>query len=99
MTYGEILEEIIKKNGKSNQCNIAKEECAELIQAISKMEREPSKENLEHLIEEMGDVSVVLDELKMMFNISEFSISIVQNDKAHRTAERMGIDYHAIKTY
>jgi hypothetical protein len=65
----ELIQKIIDKYGIQIQSNIAMEECAELIQAISKCLR--SKEIVpmtvrEHLIEEMADVSICLDQLKVM---------------------------------
>lgn len=60
----ELIKKIIDKYGIQAQSNIAMEECAELIQVISKCLR--SKEIVpievrEHLIEEMADVSICLE--------------------------------------
>ena len=50
----ELQAEVVSTNGKEIQSTICMEECAELIQAISKMKR--GKDNRDNLIEEMADV-------------------------------------------
>jgi NTP pyrophosphatase (non-canonical NTP hydrolase) len=52
-----------------NQLGIAQEELAELIQAISKFFRYRDKESELKIIEEMADVSIMLEQIKMLFNI------------------------------
>lgn len=85
--------EIIEYYGKASQLGIATEECAELIQAISKMTRAKDTKEYEeaksHLIEEIADVIVCIDQLKTIFNISDAKISEVANFKIHRQMERM----------
>ena len=45
------------------------EECAELIQAITKIKRYGKRQDLlDHLAEEMADVTIVLDEIVFMFD-------------------------------
>lgn len=59
----------IKKYGKDKQLTVACEECAELIQAITKIKRygdEP--ELIKHLAEEIGDVEIMIYQIKLMFD-------------------------------
>ena len=60
------IQKLIKKNGIRYQSGIAQEECAELIQAISKCLRSkeavPIKERM-NLIEEMADVMICIQQL------------------------------------
>lgn len=88
--------EIIEYYGKSSQLGIATEECAELIQAISKINRAKNTDQyIEaklHLIEEIADVIVCIDQLKTMFDISDGQISEIVNFKIHRQIERMQKD-------
>lgn len=83
----ELIQKIIDKYGIQIQSNIAMEECAELIQAISKCLR--SKEIVpmtvrEHLIEEMADVSICLDQLKVMYCIDDYEIDSWKKMKEER---------------
>lgn len=86
--------EIIEHYGCSHQMGIAMEEAAELIQAISKLNRacgnveEYQKAKL-HLEEEIADVIVCINQLQTMFNISDARISELANFKIHRQMERM----------
>lgn len=86
--------DIINHYGITNQLGIAMEECAELIQAISKMNRTDgyaeeylkSKINLE---EEIADVMVCIDQIKTIYNISDSKISELANYKINRQRGRM----------
>lgn len=87
----ELIQKIIDKYGIQIQSNIAMEECAELIQAISKCLR--SKEIVpmtvrEHLIEEMADVSICLDQLKVMYCIDDYEIDSWKKMKEERLIKR-----------
>lgn len=91
MMKKELIEKIIDKYGIQIQSNIAMEECAELIQAISKCLR--SKEIVpmtvrEHLIEEMADVSICLDQLKVMYCIDDYEIDSWKKMKEERLIKR-----------
>ena len=89
----ELIKKIIDKNGITNQLFIAVEECAELIQAISKCLR--SKDIVpilvrEYLIEEMADVSICLEQLKVMYSIDDYEIEswkMMKEDRLMKRAE------------
>lgn len=89
----ELIEKIIDKYGIQAQSNIAMEECAELIQAISKCLR--SKDIVpilvrEYLIEEMADVSICLEQLKVMYSIDDYEIEswkMMKEDRLMKRAE------------
>ena len=89
-----IMKKALEKNGKLRQSVIAMEECSELIKAISKMIRYSYDEDLnsvyrDNLIEEMADVYIILDELKMMYNILEFDIEEMIKRKIDREEGRI----------
>lgn len=90
-------DKIIEHYGVASQLGIATEECAELIQAISKMNRNTrflpdsrrfcvAKANLE---EEMADVIVCINQLQKIFDISDSRISELANYKICRQIARM----------
>ena len=98
-----VMKEAIKKNGKLRQSVIAMEECSELIKAISKMIRYSYDEDLnsvyrDDLIEEMADVYIILDELKMMYDILEFDIEEVIKRKIDREEGRINDGFCGEKT-
>ena len=88
--YAAIFDENIKAHGTDSEAGIAMEECAELIQAISKVRRYgfvgKYKDNL---LEEIADVDIVLTELTMMFDIESEEFYSVLDRKVHRIKERL----------
>ena len=90
LEYAVILDENIKAHGTDFEVGIAMEECAELIQAISKVRRYgfvgKYKDNL---LEEIADVNIVLTELVMMFDIELEEFYSVLDRKVQRIKERL----------
>ena len=85
-----ILEENIKEHGVVEETVIAMEECAELIQAISKVKRYGFVgEYRDNLIEEIADVGVVIREIMMIFGISVGDINEVFDSKIQRIKSRL----------
>ena len=66
---------------------VCMEECAELIQAISKAKR--GKINRDNMIEEIADVLICIEMLKQMYMISDEKINKWIEKKQAREAERM----------
>ena len=63
-----VIAESILHYGKNNQSTVCMEECAELIQAISKAKR--GKINRDNMIEEIADVLICIENVKA--NVHEF---------------------------
>lgn len=90
----EFEKQLIEKTGAHRQQIIAMEECGELIQSISKMlrfESTSSKTNdkyKENLVEEIADVSICLERLKLIHNIGDEDIQKWINKKEKRDVER-----------
>ena len=88
--YASILEENIKEHGVVLETVIAMEECAELIQAISKVKRYGFVgEYRDNLIEEIADVSIVIREIMMIFGHSVGDINEVIDSKIQRINSRL----------
>lgn len=86
----QVFKQSIEIYGKEAQSRQAMEECAELIQAINKCLRYPSKEECKNnLIEEIADVEIMLYQLKVMFNVSDDEVFKVKIQKAKREQERL----------
>ena len=88
--YAAVLEENIKEHGVVEETVIAMEECAELIQAISKVKRYGFVgEYKDNLIEEIADVSIVIREIMMIFGIPDGDINEVIDSKIQRIKKRL----------
>ena len=88
------IEKLVKKNGIRFQSMIAQEECAELIQAISKCLRSkdfPVEYVRENLIEEMADVMICLQQLQYMYYIDDEELYAMKQKKENRLIEREGL--------
>lgn len=89
-----LVKKIIDKNGTVAQSMIAMEECSELIQAISKCLRSKEMvptETREHLIEEMADVTICLEQLRVMYSITFQELDAWIERKELRLKKREGI--------
>lgn len=82
-----IIADSIQHYGKNNQSTVCMEECAELIQSISKAKR--GKINRDNMIEEITDVLICIEMLKQMYMISDEKINKWIEKKQAREAERM----------
>lgn len=68
----ELQAEVVNNYGAQIQSTICMEECAELIQSISKMKR--GKDNRDNLIEEMADVLITFSQLRVIYDITDDEI-------------------------
>lgn len=83
----QINKQIMDIQGKGISLTIAMEECAELIQAISKFKR--NKGDIDNLIEEIGDVLICIDYLIQLFYLNDEYIDEVISDKVIKTLEKL----------
>ena len=90
-----VLKAAIDKYGNDSQLAVAQEECAELIQAISKLKRagnsdhpgRAAKAALNHLMEEHADVQIMLDQIRIMFPSKAYDT--IRAQKIARLQKRM----------
>ena len=89
--YAAIFDENIKAHGTDFEAGIAMEECAELIQAISKVKRYgfvgKYKDNL---LEEIADVAIMMGQIIYLAGIDRKDIDEVIDYKLNRQLERIG---------
>ena len=85
-----VAKKSIEHYGADLQTVVCMEECAELIQAISKMKR--GKDNRDNLIEEIADVMICIEILKQVYGISDNEIQNYVCQKQNRSIERMKSD-------
>nr|DAF05206.1 MAG TPA: nucleoside triphosphate pyrophosphohydrolase [Caudoviricetes sp.] len=95
MTYQEIFNKAISTYGEKAQKLMAIEEMSELTKEICKDFR--GKLDREHLIEEMADVTITIDQLMMMYKITFEEIQKVRERKFERLKERLEMVNDEIK--
>ena len=88
-TGAEKIRAIARHYGKEPQMGVAQEECAELIQAISKIRRKgETVETLDNLVEEIADVSIMCAQLEELFGVRA-SVAWRMHQKLDRQLERI----------
>ena len=79
---------LINHYGTKKQQDIAIEELAELQKAIIKYRRDPSDKTKEAVVEEIADVQVMLEQLKMIFSCKSKTDEIM-DEKIDRQIKRV----------
>ena len=92
----DIIKRSIEHYGKELQSTVCMEECAELIQAISKEKR--GKSDKDHLSEEIADVLICIEMLRQIYNITEDEIYSWVINKQERIIRRIEKDKQSTKT-
>ena len=88
-TEAEKIRAIARHYGKEPQIGVAQEECAELIQAISKIRRKgETVKALNNLIEEIADVNIMCAQLEELFGVRA-SVALRMHQKLDRQLERI----------
>lgn len=88
-TGAEKIRAIARHYGKEPQMGVAQEECAELIQAISKIRRKgETVETLDNLVEEIADVNIMCAQLEELFGVRA-SVAWHMHKKLDRRLERI----------
>ena len=81
--------QIIAHNGRAAQLGILQEECAEMIQAVSKVRRGTAGAD-EHFIDELADVSIMVNEFLTDFDEDEKTEYYKKvNEKLDRQLDRI----------
>lgn len=87
MNFQEIYINAIETYGENAQLDMAIEEMAELTKEICKKKRDA--DNRDEIIEEMADVYVMLEQLKIMCEIWDYEIIDQIHFKTKRLSERL----------
>lgn len=82
------LKTAVETYGKEAQTDMMIEEMSELTKALLKHRRNPSAETLENIKEEMADVQIMLDQMRMIYGDN----SGYRAEKLLRLARRLNID-------
>lgn len=90
MNAHEIYKAAIEHYGRETQMLVCIEEMAELIQAICKRLR--GRNNRYNLAEEMADVEITQEQLRMMFPMESKLVSWIEPRKLERLEKRIAED-------
>lgn len=83
-----ILRQNVQRNNTTEELVVIMEELAELSQQISKKIR--GKEDKMHLLEEIADVYICLEELKILEHFTDEEIQIAKSVKLNRLRDALG---------
>lgn len=87
MFIGDIYERALKTFGVENQMIKCVEELSELQKELCK--HSLGQGNVEHIIEEIADVEIMIDQMKKGLGISFYSVDKVKKEKLNRLNERL----------
>ena len=96
----EKISQLIKINTLQNILTISIEELAELVQVICKLKRwndyditlrKESSQIFEELKEELSDVYLLLEQIKILGKINDYEIERRISEKIRRTFEKVGV--------
>ena len=88
------IKAMLDKFGEDSQLDVAIEEMSELIKELIKYKRskihsrEKQATSREHVIEEIGDVMLMLEYLKLIFDIKPEEVEQIIKQKTMRVRER-----------
>ena len=94
------IEQVIKVNTTQNILTIAIEELSELMQVICKLKRltnqdktlrKEEKQIYGELKEELADVYLLLEQIKILTQTNDYEIERIINEKIRRTFEKVGV--------
>lgn len=83
-----LISKSINYYGKDAQTTVCMEECAELIQSISKLKRYGVYDT-SNLAEEMADVLICIEILKQVYSVTDAELQEWIDKKQGRIDERM----------
>ena len=89
VNYSNIYEKAINTYGKSAQLDMVIEEMSELIKEICKKKR--GKDNQDAIVEEIADVEIMLEQLKIICDIDNVDLDNAKKYKINRLMARLEV--------
>ena len=87
MNQNEIYEKAIETYGENAQLDMVIEEMSELIKEICKRKR--GKDNHAEIVEEVADVLIMIEQLKIICQIGSKELNEIKWEKIKRLNERI----------
>ena len=92
----EQIKAMVTHYGTNDRVRLLMEECGELVQASNKILRYPdSDEARVNLLEEMVDVSIMIEQIRVLFNYNELELNGMEQYKINRCKKRFMKDIDA----
>jgi NTP pyrophosphatase (non-canonical NTP hydrolase) len=92
------IEAMVNYYGANDRLRLLMEECGELVQAANKILRYPSSDKVRaNLLEEMVDVSIMIEQIRTLFDYSESEWSHMMQYKVNRCKKRFEEDKYYTK--
>jgi len=87
--YNDAIGRIAEHYGAGAQSMQTCEECAELIQAVSKLTRGVTEMRISALVEEIADVRIMMSQLMQLYGIPETEVAALVDVKLDRQISRI----------
>ena len=87
----EIYRKAIELYGERDQIDMAIEEFAELIVALNHYRR--NRADKPDVLDEIADASIMLDQLRILFDISDSVLATAKYTKVIRLLDKMAVSY------
>ena len=87
--YNDAIGRIAEHYGAGAQSMQTCEECAELIQAVSKLTRGVTEMRISALVEEIADVRIMMSQLMELYGIPEAEVAALVDVKLDRQISRI----------
>lgn len=88
MDEHDVLEMAIETYGNDKQTDMMIEEMSELTKALLKYRRNPHDDELTNIREELADVSIMLEQMCLIYGLFDDWIEV----KLNRLADRLGMN-------
>jgi NTP pyrophosphatase (non-canonical NTP hydrolase) len=89
MMEQEQIKAMVTHYGTNDRVRLLMEECGELVQAGNKILRYPdSNKTRDNLLEEMVDVSIMIEQVRTLFNYSDIEWNRMEQYKVNRCKKR-----------
>ena len=84
-----IYNQAIEHYGVNSQIDIAIEEMSELTKALLKHRRYGTEDTYKAIRDELADVEICLEQIKLIYLIDDKSLEFIKNSKLDRLKKRM----------
>jgi NTP pyrophosphatase (non-canonical NTP hydrolase) len=89
MMEQEQIKAMVNYYGTNDRARLLMEECGELVQAVNKILRYPDNHEARvNLLEEMVDVSIMIEQIRTIFNYDDLEWNHMMQYKVNRVKKR-----------
>lgn len=89
-----VYEDAIERYGSEHQMVVAIEEMSEVIKSLTKWLRRGGESDLDSIVEEVADATIMLEQLRLIFDIND-EVCEAMDKKIERLRKRVKEEHHA----